>query len=634
MTKNKFDGVYQTSTEGNYQMLIDIKDEHHLNYIKSIKKYDSNEEICTFESNCEELKGLEFVLKTHIVLPPSKTKCKTTNIYRKRKFLSNNFTRVMDDDLFNVLKTAYERYIEQKQIKSSNKQNINKTKTFIENTQEELIYLTSTEIAKIEKMCNIIDHKYIDTYLDWFQLIYSLKSYNLKEIAINLSKRSTKFEDSNNQFDRLWHNKNVDSIGKIFYYARMSNEERYYEIIDEFQQNKNKNLLLDLYNRHNFKKYVNYIEKESQFVDWELLKDGRIVFIDSAMGTGKTFAIKEYIKYTQHQLNENYKNWKIQDDKYKSYVIRNQNHKHITNKLEKYFDVSEPTQLVPVEKPKTKYRILAISSRKSFASFICQELDISNYIECEAPYVENKICVQLESISKLNDYEYDLVLLDEIESILKQFSSTTMMGLYEETFDSLDYILKHANKIICADAFISLRSIEFMNNYSEYFNKNNKENQLIKYIHNPIKKEQYNVSVIQYNKHGMQKAIEHILRLLEEGKNVYAPSSMKSFVINLENNIPKEMEKSCKFYHADTDKKQDAIDIKNANDLWLTKQLLSVSPTMTNGISFSPKDEFNNDIIHFDNTVQFVSNTSCCSRDLFQQLLRVRHLKSKHIYLC
>ena len=174
LTKNNFDGVYQTSTEGNYQMLINIKDEHHLNYIKSIKKYDSNEEICTFESNCEELKGLEFVLKTHIVLPPSKTKCKTTNIYRKRKFLSNNFTRVMDDDLFNVLKTAYERYIEQKQIKSSNKQNINKTKTFIENTQEELIYLTSTEIAKIEKMCNIIDHKYIDTYIDWFQLIYSL----------------------------------------------------------------------------------------------------------------------------------------------------------------------------------------------------------------------------------------------------------------------------------------------------------------------------------------------------------------------------------------------------------------------------------------------------------------------------
>ena len=66
--------------------------------------------------------------------------------------------------------------------------------------------------------------------------------------------------------------------------------------------------------------------------------------------------IKEYIKYTQHQLKENYKNWKIQDDKYKSYVIRNQNHKHTTNKLEKYFDVSEPTQLVPVEKPKTKYQ--------------------------------------------------------------------------------------------------------------------------------------------------------------------------------------------------------------------------------------------------------------------------------------
>ena len=111
---------------------------------------------------------------------------------------------------------------------------------------------------------------------------------------------------------------------------------------------------------------------------------------------------------------------------------------------------------------------MAISSRKSFATFICQELNIKNYIECEAPYKEDKICIQLESIHKIDDYEYDLVLLDEIESILKQFASITMDSRYKEVFNMLDLILKHSNKIICADAFISLRSIQFIHYYSEY----------------------------------------------------------------------------------------------------------------------------------------------------------------------
>jgi len=147
------------------------------------------------------------------------------------------------------------------------------------------------------------------------------------------------------------------------------------------------------------------------------------------------------------------------------------------------------------------------------------------------------------------------------------------------------------------------------------------------------KKDQYKVSVIQYNFNGCNKAIEHIVKLISEGKNVFAPSSNKSFITSLENNIPKDLKEYCKFYHSETDKRQDAIDIKDANKIWQTLKLLSCSPTFTNGISFAPKDENNNDIKHFDHTVQFVSNTSCCSRDLFQQLLRVRHLKSKHIYI-
>ena len=219
--------------------------------------------------------------------------------------------REIDNELLQVMKNEYENYIGQRQIPSLKKQKSTQKKNFIENTQEEITNITTTEKSKIEEMCDIIEFKYIDAYNDWFQLIYALKSYNLKEIAIKLSKRSKKFEDPDNQFNRLWNDNNKDAIGKVFIYARISNEEKYNKILDDFQKSKNKNLLLNLYDRNNFKKYVNYIEKESQYVNWELLKNGRIIFIDSAMGTGKTFAIKEYITYFQNKIKEDYNNWKI-----------------------------------------------------------------------------------------------------------------------------------------------------------------------------------------------------------------------------------------------------------------------------------------------------------------------------------
>ena len=107
-------------------------------------------------------------------------------------------------------------------------------------------------------------------------------------------------------------------------------------------------------------------------------------------------------------------NWQKHIKKYNNY-IHQQNQKNKVNEMEKYFIKLESKQMLPVDKPKeepkTEYRILAISSRKSFATFICQELNIINYIECEAPYNEDKFCVQSESLHKISNYEYNLVLL-------------------------------------------------------------------------------------------------------------------------------------------------------------------------------------------------------------------------------
>ena len=93
-------------------------------------------------------------------------------------------------------------------------------------------------------------------------------------------------------------------------------------------------------------------------MDWELLKDGRIIFIDSAMGTGKTTAIKNYIKYFKNKINEDHKKWQMQDKKYDDYIHQqNQKQKKKSNEFEKYFDnvESKPIKVVdkPIKEPKT-----------------------------------------------------------------------------------------------------------------------------------------------------------------------------------------------------------------------------------------------------------------------------------------
>lgn len=264
-------------------------------------------------------------------------------------------------------------------------------------------------------------------------------------------------------------------------------------------------------------------------------------------------------------------------------------------------------------------KYLFISPRIAFATFISGEFDCDCYIN---KYSE-KMVVSLESIMNIpDDYEYDFIIIDECESVLKQFSSPTMNGIYLKAFERLTTYIKKAKKVVFADAYITKRTIEFCKSTNERITLiiNSKSNQNKKAI-------EIHPDLIE----------PEMLKSIANNENIYTCFSRKKSLVKLKNSliqhapaygIQPNFIKDSIFYYAEGNDK-DIRDLNNINEIWGKSKLIATSPSITVGCSFSPENDNNNP--HFDKTYIDAFPT-CCVRDCFQQLMRVRHTKTNALF--
>ena len=73
---------------------------------------------------------------------------------------------------------------------------------------------------------------------------------------------------------------------------------------------------------------------------------------------------------------------------------------------------------------------------------------------------KDKIIMSLESLHKISELKrYEMVVCDEMETLLSNFSSSTLGARTYETFQRFENLLKGAKKVVMMDAFISNRTI-------------------------------------------------------------------------------------------------------------------------------------------------------------------------------
>lgn len=118
--------------------------------------------------------------------------------------------------------------------------------------------------------------------------------------------------------------------------------------------------------------------------------------------------------------------------------------------------------------------IVAVSNRQTFAAnFTARQnstagaaIKITNYRDIDGPISLEKhkrVIVQNESVHRINDTRVDILIFDELVSILKQFKSTTMAkNNPTNNFIVFTKLIQNAKIIICLDAYLTNADTDFI----------------------------------------------------------------------------------------------------------------------------------------------------------------------------
>ena len=465
------------------------------------------------------------------------------------------------------------------------KDKIDKDKCANDAKQQTNIMLKSTvsNIQKIREFSLLLSDKYIEDYNEWRNMVWSVRAMgkDFKFVAIEISQRYSRY--STYGFIKAWNSYNK-SRGKqitsksFFYFCKDSNEPEFKLLCKKWNMSE-----MNIENKQTIDEYfamdlrdINYVTEESKYICCDKknkiqtnnnMLSAKHLILKADMGKGKTQFIK-------HMLN----------------IGRSNNLNKLPN-------------------------MLFVSSRKSFANFICAEFGVHNYLDFMDDARKYKgctqLCIQLESLHKIDEtINYDYVILDECESILKQFSSPTLKQVVL-SYSVFESIIKKAKKVIYADAFVSNRSLDYIREIRII----GKYPEQMFMIHNTVPaisdKKAIQIPCAKYE--------NTVIKMLHDDKKIFAPSCSKAKLISLENRTLRECSsKKTISYHSDNDDKITDT-LKDVNTHWKKYDLISCTGTITVGISFDVRDYIDNVVLDARNSM------GPCPRDIIQMIRRVRH---------
>jgi hypothetical protein len=317
---------------------------------------------------------------------------------------------------------------------------------------QEIIYDdTNDAYIKYEPLLKCLNISRYDDLKQWLELGHIFYSLNIPfSYWDEMSKISSKYRvgECAKKWAKLKYNANSEK--RLSWYARQDDPEKYNEL-------KRTDNLKSLFNiasydqvKINNKYLLNYENK---------LNDNNDILTN-----------------TINKFNN--------DDNIKSLVIKSCYGSGKTQLLKEYFTKFNPS------------RVLWLSYRVTYTDNILDEFKnygFESYLD--GKYDADKLIIQLESLKNLKDVnifedfdndeysiiqtvpKYDIIILDEIESLLKQFDSNkTFKNKNKDTFDYLMNIINVSNKVICLDGDINERALKYISFFGQHMFINNEYN--------------------------------------------------------------------------------------------------------------------------------------------------------------
>ena len=274
-------------------------------------------------------------------------------------------------------------------------------------------------------------------------------------------------------------------------------------------------------------------------------------------------------------------------------------------------------------------RAVVLTPRRSFASGVATKLrevggyDFKFYLDCDDYAISDPhVVVQAESLHRLSEWKAAgcVVIIDEVESFLTQLTS----GLDKHQVESVTTLLRildSARKVVCLDAFVSDRTLDWLTDLKIPFD----------YFHYTRKLGARTFEEMSYVFEGAGRIsgtfLPSLADSLNEGKKVYFVCSSLS---QWRNAIKKYITWKCPGkiileYHS----RKKSTKLKDVMEEWKGADLVMTTTTITVGLdyNYSADSEF-----AFDRMYVFLSAASQnLVRDVAQGMYRPRALKENHL---
>ena len=210
---------------------------------------------------------------------------------------------------------------------------------------------------------------------------------------------------------------------------------------------------------------------------------------------------------------------------------------------------------------------------------------------------------------------YDLIILDEIESILKQFNSIeTFKNKSRNTFEFIDEIIKssvlNGGKIISMDGDLGNRTVNFLKDYGNMIN-----------IINNVNFNSFKLNITS----NLDYFENCIFLALDANKNIVIPTMSAGYANQIYTTIKDRYPDLNILIYTSASGGEDKMKLKNVDELWRDANVLIYSPTISAGVSFDKK--------HFDVIFGVLCDGSCTPRDYHQMLRRIRKIEDNDILI-
>ena len=457
-----------------------------------------------------------------------------------------------------------------KQVKNISPIQITKINDNSNITEKKEQQINNIDLDLLEKIIDIIGIKYFKNYNDWIMIACSLKNSNCNSFPIwnKYSALCDNYCGEKQCLDK-WNslnnnNKKQFTINTLKWIAKNENQTEYYKLFPHFDKKEhsinepiqqldikqeylliNQNVNLNSDNNDNVANFIkNYFNS-----------DCKNLIIKSPYGTGKT-------KLLQKIIND--------------------------------FNVK---------------KVLFISYRKTLSNDLHGNFkDLNFQIYTDNKFKADKLICQVDSIHKISDWDvptYDLVILDEIESVLNHFSATTL-DQKEFKFDLLKAIIHNSKKCIMLDGDIGKRTLLYASNISDNYC----------YIKNEFPKSVKHF-IFQSSKIKFDDDIQNKLT-----------NNKKIIIVSMSSEIAHQYYyKYYKNYKValHTSKTDDDLfnQLKDVNTYWSNFDIVIYSPSIESGVDFNLK--------YFDNMYCILAPASTSQRGFMQMANRIRILNDNNI---